>query len=115
MGLFPANQSRNVDRKIVELLVAGLSIREIKDQLKIGSGRLAKVKELAEEHGYLGKGVPIPPFPQYLFPDRADKRADRQSDVDAELQKKKDWILERLNTGWRPITVFEEIGISVTR
>jgi transposase len=109
------NQRRNVDRKIVELLVAGKSIREIKDQLKIGSGRLAKVKELAEEHGYLGKGVPIPAFPQYLFPDRADKRTDRQSDADAELQKKKEWILERLNTGWRPITVFEEIGIPITR
>jgi len=104
-----------VDRKIVEMLVAGKSVREIKDQLKVGSGRLSKVKELAEAHGYLDKRVPIPPFPQFLFPDRADKRCERGSDPDTELQLKKEWILERLHTGWRPITVYEELGIAVTR
>jgi hypothetical protein len=104
-----------VDRKIVELLVAGKSVREIREQLRIGSGRFARVKELAEAHGYLNKSVPVPPFPQFLFPDRIDRRCERGSDPDLELQKKKEWILERLNAGWKPITVFEEIGMPITR
>jgi len=104
-----------VDRKIVELLVAGKSVREIREQLRIGSGRFARVKELAEAHGYLNKSVPVPPFPQFLFPDRIDRRCERGSDPDLELQKKKEWILDRLNAGWKPITVFEEIGMPITR
>jgi len=73
-----------VDRKIVALLVTGKSVREIREQLRIGSGRFAKVKSLAEAHGYL-RGVPIPPFPALLFADREDKRTVRGSDDDAEL------------------------------
>jgi ribosome modulation factor len=106
-----------VDRKIVELLVAGKSVREIRELLRIGTGRFTKVKALAELHGYIGREIPIPvpSFPQLLFPDRPDKRTVRGSDNDTELQLKKEWILERLNTGWRPITIFEELGIPVTR
>jgi hypothetical protein len=102
-----------VDRKIVELLVAGKSVREIREQLRIGSGRFARVKELAEAHGYLNKSVPVPPFPQFLFPDRIDRRCERGSDPDLELQKKKEWILERINAGWKPITVFALQFLSV--
>jgi len=105
-----------VDRKIVELLVAGKSLRGIREQLRIGSGRLAKVKALAEAHGYLGPhAVPVPAFPSQVFPDRVDLRTTRGSDNDTELALKKDWILERLNTGWRPITIYEELGIGVPR
>ena len=104
-----------MDRKIVELLVAGKSVREIREQLRIGSGRFAKVKALAETHGYLGKGIPIPPFPELLFPDRVDRRGDRASENEQALQLKKEWILERLNTGWRPITIYEELGIPINR
>jgi hypothetical protein len=74
-----------VDRKIVELLVAGKSVREIREQLRIGSGRFAKVKALAEAHGYLS-GAPIPPFPALIFADREDKRTARGSENDTELQ-----------------------------
>jgi hypothetical protein len=103
-----------VDRRIVELLIEGVSHREIRERLRVGTGRLAKVKALAEAHGYL-QGVPLPPYPELLFPDRIDRREARGSDPDGELQLKKDWILERLHAGWRPITVFEEVGLPVTR
>jgi len=103
-----------VDRRIVELLIAGVSIREIREQLKIGTGRLAKVKALADAHGYLDT-VPLPAFPALLFPDRTDGRHERGSIADEALQSKKEWILERLQIGWRPITIYEELNISVTR
>ena len=103
-----------MDRRIVELLVDGVGHREIRERLRVGTGRLAKVKALAEAHGYL-RGVPLPPYPELVFPDRVDRREARGSDPDQELQLKKDWILERLHAGWRPITVFEELGITVTR
>jgi len=104
-----------MDRRIVELLVAGTSVREIRQQLRIGSGRFAKVKALAEAYGYLNRSVPVPPFPQLVFPDREDRRSERASDNEAALQAKKEWIIERLKSGWRPITVYEELGSSVTR
>lgn len=104
-----------MDRKIVEYLVAGKSLREIRETLKIGSGRLAKVKSLAIEYGYLGKGVAMPVFPAQVFPDRIDRRQDKGSDADALLQLRKEIISEQLQAGWRPITVYEELDLSVTR
>ena len=106
---------RLVDRKIVELLVAGKSTRQIREELKIGSGRFAKVKALAIEYGYLGMQVPIPPYPELLFPDRVDGRQQRNSEPDLELQKKQEWIQERLHAGWQPITIYEELGIPIAR
>ena len=40
---------RLVDRRIVQYLVEGKSHRFIKEQLRIGAGRLEKVKQLAEQ------------------------------------------------------------------
>lgn len=104
-----------MDRKIVELLVAGKSIREIREQLRVGSGRLSQVTALAAAMGYLDKSVPIPAYPALLFPDRLDKRAERGSETDDELLKKQDWILERLQAGWSPITIYEELELPITR
>lgn len=104
-----------MDRKIVELLVEGKSVREIREQLRVGSGRLTKVTALAAAMGYLDKSVPIPAYPALLFPDRVDKRAERGSEADEELLRKQDWILERLQAGWQPITIYEELNIPITR
>jgi hypothetical protein len=111
----PTTRRRLVDRKIVELLVAGRSTRQIREQLRIGSGRLSKVRALAEAYGYLDRSAPIPPYPELLFPDRVDGRQNRLSEPDLELQKKEDWIKERLDAGWQPITVYEELGIPIAR
>jgi len=71
---------RLLDRRIVELLVDGDGHREIRERLRVGTGRLAKVKALAEAHGYL-RGVPLPPYPELVFPDRVDRRESRGSDL----------------------------------
>ena len=108
-----------MDRKIVELLIQGKSIRQIKGELKVGLERLKKVRALAEICGYLNNSVQLPVFPEAIFPDRPDKRAEKTSDTDTLLQKALEWIIERLSSGWRPITVYEELEqqlkISVTR
>ncbi len=107
-----------MDRKIVELLVAGKSRRWIKEHLKIGNGRFEKIKALAAEHGYLA-GRALPVYPEALFPDRADRRTEPRSGIDAVLSAHGAWIEERLRAGWHAITVFEELGatlgVAVTR
>jgi Mu transposase-like protein len=105
---------RLVDRKIVQYLIEGKGHRFIKEQLGIGSGRLEKVKQLAEQHGYLS-GCPLPAYPEALFPDRSDGRTQQRSDTDRLLAEQVGFIEERLNAGWSPITVWEELPISVTR
>jgi hypothetical protein len=104
-----------VDRKIVEYLLAGKSRRWIQTQLSVGGGRFEKVKALATQHGYLSGATPLPEYPQRLFPDRIDRRAERRSDIDAQLSAHQAWIEDRLRAGWHAITVFEELPISVTR
>ena len=112
------NRRRVVDRKIVELLVAGKSHRFIKQQLRIGSGRVEKVRKLAVEQGYLA-GRALPAYPEALFADRVDRRQQVRSDVDAQLLAHRAWVEERLQAGWHAITVFEELGsalgVAVTR
>jgi hypothetical protein len=89
------NRRRLVDRKIVELLVAGKSRRWIKEHLHIGSGRFAKVSAAARAHGYLD-GRALPAYPEALFPDRIDRRAEQRSEVDSLLAPHRLWIEERL-------------------
>ncbi len=110
----PLTWRRLVDRKIVEYLMAGKSRRWIKRHLKIGSGRFEKVSALAQQHGYLD-GEPLPGYPQALFPDRPDRRAEASSDVDALLAGHQTWIDERLKAGWHAVTVFEELPVTVQR
>jgi hypothetical protein len=103
-----------MDRKIVEYLAMGKSHRWIKEQLGIGSGRLEKVKSFAEQHGYFS-GKELPAYPEALFKDRVDHRGEQRSEVDAQLMERKEWIAERLVAGWKAVTVFEELGLAVTR
>lgn len=105
---------RLVDRKIVELLVAGKSRRWIKEHLNIGSGRFEKVKTLARAQGYLDGGA-LPVYPEALFPDRRDGRASVRSEVEPLLTPHRAWIEERLKAGWHAVTVFEELAVGVTR
>jgi transposase len=105
---------RMMDRKIVEYLVMGKSHRWIKERMGVGAGRLAKVQALAQAHGYLS-GHAVPAYPGTLFVDRVDHRSEQRSDVDATLLSRKEWIEERLRAGWKAVTVFEELGLAVTR
>jgi hypothetical protein len=106
-----------MDRKIVELLLEKKTAREITRALKIGDRRVRKVRLLAEEYRYLGE-LPLkalPPYPEALFPDGPDGRESKASEANTLILARKPWITERLNVGWHPITIFEELGLAVSR
>jgi hypothetical protein len=104
-----------MDRKIVEHLRQGKSMREIMVLFRVGDRRVRKLKLLAEQYGYLGGATPLPAYPEALFPDGPDGRENRSSEVDQQLQEKRGWVIERLAMGWSPITVFEELGLPIGR
>jgi transposase len=108
-----ATRRRLLDRKIVEQFNQGKSRRWIIKHLKVGDRRIQRVVDAAKAFGYLD-GVPLPPFPAAIFPDPI-ARPLTPSENDELLLPKKDWIKERLEVGWRPITVLEEIGLSIPR
>ena len=104
-----------MERKIVEYLLAGESLRWIVKKLGTGDRRVRRAREKAEEYGYLSGQVPLPAYPAALFSDPIDGRSERENANDTLLLAKKDWLAERLTAGWRPITVFEELGVAVSR
>lgn len=108
-------RNRLMDRKIVEFLIQKKSQREIKNSLRVGQRRIQRVTALAEEFGYLSGEVELPVYPAALFPDNPDGRSFKYSETDEILLSKKDWIVERLQALWHPITIHEELGINVGR
>jgi hypothetical protein len=114
-----------VDRKIVELFRAGQSASQISSRLSKGKGYVIRVRDLAVEYGFLEpiSEVPklfrttnrlLPNFPEALFP-ITDLRKSKPAETDVLLDPYKTWITERLNLGWSPQTVFEEVPVSIPR
>ena len=114
-----------VDRKIVEGLREGRSVTSLTKLTGKGKGYVIKTRDTALEYGYIeatsfepkifkAGARPIPPFPEALFP-LHDGRSERAPDTDQILNPKKEWMAERLEGGWSPQTLFEEIGLSVPR
>ena len=91
---------QRVERKIVELLIAGESVRSISEDLGVGRRRIRRVREKAESCGYLSGAVAVPIYPAALFPDEADGRSDRGSENWRALEPHVNWIQERLTNGW---------------
>jgi len=104
-----------MDRKIVEHLIEGKSLREIRRLLKVGDRKINKIKALAESYGYLDGSLSLPLYPEALFPDAPDGRGAKSSEVDRLMLSKIDWIRERLAGNWHPITVYEELKLPVGR
>jgi len=109
-----------MDRQIVEMLIAGASIKRVCRTLHAGKERVRRLREQAREHGYLdeeGRRGPVrlPAPPQTLFPDPVDGRSLRHSSAAKTLDKYRDWIAERLQAGWHMVTVWEELPEPVKR
>lgn len=103
-----------MDRKIVELLIAGTSQNQIMAALSVGKKRVRRARCEAEKAGFFN-GTPLPPYPEAVFPDPADRRREKVSENDFLLQGHLAWIKERLATGWQPVTVWEELPLKVPR
>ena len=114
-----------VDRKIVEGLRSGRSLTQLTKSTGKGKGYVIKVRDLALDYGYIeivdavrrtfkASAKEIPSFPEALFPLR-DGRSERVADTDLVLEPSREWIKERIELGWTPQTVFEELPLSVPR
>lgn len=103
-----------MDRKIVERLIEGKSQNEIMADLHVGKKRVRRARAEAELAGYLS-GTPLPPYPEAVFPDPIDKRTLKVSDNDVILQRHLEWMKDRLQSGWQPVTVWEELPVKVAR
>jgi hypothetical protein len=103
-----------VDRKIVELLIAGKSQNQVVAALSVGKKRVRIARQEAEKAGYL-QGTPLPPYPEAVFPDPGARRREKISYNDHLLHAHLAWIQERLSSGWQPVTVWEELPMKVPR
>lgn len=104
-----------MDRKIVERLRLGEGTNKISRELAVGKRRVIEVRKRAEEQQLLDLGVPLPAFPEVIFPDIVDGRSRRKAPTDEELESYLGWIKERLELGWYPVTVYEELPLTVPR
>lgn len=103
-----------MDRKIVEMLREGAAVKAVARSLHVSKKRVRQLRGLAQEYGYLGCGggpgaVALPAYPEAVFPDCADGRSLKTSEEQLKLEAVSGWIKERLEVGWQPITVFEEL------
>ena len=79
------SKRRRMDRKIVEFLMGGGSVKHIARSLHVSKTRVRKLREQAKECGYLneqgGKGSAVlPPYPEAIFADPVDRRTIRLSE-----------------------------------
>jgi len=100
-----------MDRKILEGLIAKKGVQKLAHELGVSKRRVREVRQRAEVAGYSSGLVCVPEFPLALFPDLPDRRQSRSSDPDMALNNQKTWIEESLRSGWKPISVFEELKI----
>jgi hypothetical protein len=114
-----------VDRKIVEGLREGKSLTSLTKLTGKGKGYVIKTRDLALEYGFIevanaelktftAGAKEIPPFPEALFP-LLDGRSEKLAETDEILEPKREWVKERLELGWSPQTIFEELPLSVPR
>jgi hypothetical protein len=70
---------------------------------------------MAEGYGYLSGQVPVPPFPEIVFPEPEKVKSQGVSEADILLIEQKEWITDRLKLGWKSVTVWEELPMKVSR
>jgi hypothetical protein len=104
-----------MERKIVEQLISGKGFNAICRDLAVGRNRVVHIREKAREYGYLDQSISIPPYPEALFPDPVDGRSLQTSEADLQLQAQRPWIEDRLQAGWQPVTILEELPVSTGR
>ena len=108
-------RKRNMERKIVERLRLGDSIKKIGRELGVGRNSIRRVRDQATTAGYLGGTHEMPAYPEAIFSEVPDGRSIRGSPIWKELEGHIEWIKERLAAGWHAVTVYEELPTKVPR
>lgn len=104
-----------MERKVVEYLSSGSGFNSTCKAMKMGRSKVAHIREKARTYGYLDGSKPIPPYPEPLFPDPVDGRSLQTSESDQKLQKHINCIKDRLEAGWQPVTILEELPEKVNK
>lgn len=102
-----------MDRKIVEHLILKKSFNEIERDLKVGKKRIRKVHDLAKALGYFDDKS-LPPYPESIFDPSAPGVIGPVSVPDQVLLQHKQWIKDRLELGWKQVTIIEELQVKVS-
>jgi len=102
-----------MDRKIVERLILKKSFNDIEKDLKVGKKRIRKVHDLAQALGYLDDKL-LPPYPESIFDPPAPGISGPVSIPDQVLLEHKQWIKDRLELGWKKVTLLEELPVKVS-
>jgi len=113
-------RKRRMDRKIVEMLRGGASVKGVARSLHVAKRRIRVVRERAQAQGYLeadgGPGrTALPPYPEAIFPEAVDGRSVRPSEAQELLEPHQAWIREHLEAGWHAVTVWEELPVTGIR
>src|ERR1035437_516122 len=95
---------RMMDRKIVEMLRGGASVKAVARMMRVAKRRIRTLREQAKEYGYLeadGRLGPaaLPPYPEAIFPDPVDGRSLRLSEAHQLLRPHQSWVQESPGTG----------------
>ena len=102
-----------MERRVIEMHLAGDSRRAICKKLKTGDRKVRQILAKAEAHGYLsGKSLPAVPLAVFPEPPTAVMNT---SIADQALLEHRAWIEERLKFGWSKVTVWEECPAKVNR
>jgi hypothetical protein len=102
-----------MERRVIELHLAGASRRQICAKLKKGDRKVRRILEQAETYGYLS-GTPLPAAPLAPFAEPPTSVMNT-SVADKSLLVHRAWIEERLKFGWSKVTVWEECPAKVNR
>jgi hypothetical protein len=109
MAMKSAAKRRRMERKIVQGLLSGSGLNELARELGVSKRRIMHIRAKADEAGYLDGRVALPAYPEALFAEIPDGRANRLSPAWRELELQREWICERLKAGWHAVTVLEEL------
>jgi hypothetical protein len=106
-----------MDRIILENLFLQKGVKKICQLLRVGGPRVREVRQKAIAANYLAKDgktigtMPVPLYPNQLFPDFIDGRSQRQSTPHQLLLEHRDWIKAQLIDEWSLISIYEELPI----
>lgn len=101
-----------MERRVIELHLAGASCRQICIKLKAGHRKVRRILAMAEAAGYLS-GTALPSAPLAPFAEPPPSVMMNTSAADKALLVHREWIEERLKFGWSKVTAWEECPTTV--
>jgi transposase len=106
-----------MERKVVELIIQGYSHNKIARKLKTSKTKVKAIRLKAREFGYVDveNKLPLPSYPSALFNQNDYQENVHLSNAEKIYLGELDYIKGRIEAGWTPITIFEELKNKTSR